>query len=238
MSGPPTVIPAADDARVAPGSGTAGEVLQADQGSRTAIGPGAGGARARQRADTRERIFETALREFREVGFAAAQIDRIAKAAGVARGTFYFHFPAKDDVLLELARRINGRIARRVAVIGESGPTLGELLQRVNDAIMDEHSRVGETGLLGELLSLYIRRPHDVRDPTHNLPTLSDELALHLRVARDRGELESTLSAEQIALVITTSLFGVHARIPQGEELRTACEALIDLFVKGLRRAT
>ncbi|MCP4905679.1 MAG: TetR/AcrR family transcriptional regulator [bacterium] len=195
------------------------------------------GMRARQRAETRERIFETALREFRDVGFAAAQIDRIAKAAGVARGTFYFHFPTKDDVLLELARRINGRVARRVAVLDESRPTLQELLLRVNDACIDEHSRVGEAGLLGELLSLYVRRPHDINDPTHNLPMLSDELARHLQSAADRGELRSSLSADQIAIVVMTSLFGIYTRIPQGEELRTACEALIELLVKGLRSA-
>jgi AcrR family transcriptional regulator len=62
-----------------------------------------------------------ALREFREVGFAAAQIDRIARDAGVTRGTFYFHFAAKDDVLLELARRINERIAHRVAIFSGLG---------------------------------------------------------------------------------------------------------------------
>ena len=33
------------------------------------------GTRAQQRVDTKERIFETALREFRDVGFAATSID-------------------------------------------------------------------------------------------------------------------------------------------------------------------
>ena len=41
------------------------------------------GRRARQRADTRERLFTAALAEFRSCGVAGAQIDRIAKAADV-----------------------------------------------------------------------------------------------------------------------------------------------------------
>ncbi len=232
MSSPPTTLPGPSEFRIGSREGAAATGAGAEKPGPSPAGQG---ARARKRAETRERIFETALREFREVGFAAAQIDRIAKAAGVARGTFYFHFPGKDDVLLELARRINARVARRVAVLGESGSTLHELLLRVNDACMDEHSRVGETGLLGELLSLYVRRPHDVRDPTHNLPMLSDELAVHLRAAADRGELQSSLSIDQIAIVFMTSLFGVYMRIPPGEDLRIACEALIELLVKGLR---
>jgi len=191
-------------------------------------------ARARRRAETRERLFAAALREFRDVGLAAAQVDRIARAAGVARDTFYLHFASKDEVLVELARRINARIARRVAIVGESEPTLRELLHRVNDAIQDEHSRVGEAELLGDMLSLYVRRPHDVQDPRHNVPTLSDELARHLRALVVRGALQSSLPIEQVALVFMTSLFGVYTRIPRGEELRRTSGALIELFARGL----
>ena len=196
--------------------------------------PQARNARARKRAETRERLFEMALREFREVGVAAAQIDRIAKAAGVARGTFYFHFATKDDVLVELARRINARIARRVAVLGESKPTLRELLLRVNDAIMDEHSRVGEADLLADMLALYVRRPMDVHDPSHNVPSLADELARHLRAAAERGEMRTSLPPEQVAIVFMSSLFGIYTRVSPGEALREACADLIELLVEGL----
>ncbi len=192
-------------------------------------------ARARQRAETRERLFEVALREFRDVGFAAAQIDRIAKSAGVARGTFYFHFPTKDDVLLELAQRVNQRMARRVAVLGDSRPTLRELLNRVNDAISDEIGRVGEAGLLAEMLSLYVRRPYDLADAAHSAPSLAEELTRHLRVVAGRGELRGMMPEEQISMVLMSSLFGIYARFSPGPELRGACSALVDLFVKGLQ---
>lgn len=168
------------------------------------------------------------------MGVAAAQVDRIARAAGVARGTFYFHFPTKDDVLLELAARVSARIARRIAVVGESAPSLRELLTRVNDAITDEHSRVGETGLLAEMLSLHVRRPHDLTDPTGNVPNLVDELARQLAAARARGCFESSLAVDQLAVVFATSLFGIYARMPRGEALRSSCEAWVDLVVRGL----
>lgn len=193
------------------------------------------GSRARQRADTRERIFETALREFRDVGFAAAQIDRIAKNAGIARGTFYFHFPTKDDVMLELARRINARIMRRVALIVDSKPSLHEFLLRVIDALIDEHARVSEAGLRAEVLSLYIRRPYELSDPLHNVPTLNDGLVDHLRALSERGELHSELTAEQLSVVIMSSLFGVLARLPLSEQVRTTCNSLIEILVKGLQ---
>ena len=36
-------------------------------------------------------------------------------AAGVAHGTFYFHFPTKEHVLLELERREEARVATELA---------------------------------------------------------------------------------------------------------------------------
>jgi AcrR family transcriptional regulator len=196
--------------------------------------PHARGSRARQRLDTRERIFAVALEEFRAVGVAAAHVDRIARAAGVARGTFYFHFPTKDDVLLELAARVSARIARRIEIVGAAAPSLRELLTRVTEAITDEHGRVGETGLLAEMLSLHVRRPHDLSDPTGNIPNLVDALARQLDAARARGQFRSSLPVEQLAAVFATSLFGICARMPAGEALRRSGEAWVDLVVRGL----
>jgi AcrR family transcriptional regulator len=235
MGSPP---PVGDDGHFDP----AGPAPRTSDATIQARSPGQGledppilGARARKRAETKERIFETALREFRDVGVASAQIDRIARAAGVARGTFYFHFPTKDDVLLELARRINLRLVRRIGVLGETDPSLRELLEGVNDAILDEFRRVGDTGLLRDLLSLYARRPYDLTDPIPNVPTLASELGRHLRREADRGELRSSLPVEHLAVVVITSLFGILTRIPHGEDLRVACGSLIDLLVKGLQ---
>ena len=64
-----------------------------------------GGPRDRQREETRERLFRAALEEMRRTGVAAAQVDRIVAAAAVSRGSFYFHFPTKEDVLREWERR-------------------------------------------------------------------------------------------------------------------------------------
>lgn len=162
------------------------------------------------------------------------QIDRIAKAAGVARGTFYFHFVSKDDVLVELARRINSRIARRVAVLGTTEPSLRELLLRVNDAIMDEHSRIGEADLLADMLALYVRRPMDLHDPSQNVPSLAEELARHLVAAVDRGEMRTKLPPEQVAIVLMIALFGICTRLAPGEALRDACVRPIESLVEGL----
>ena len=50
------------------------------------------------------RLFDAAVAEIDRSGMAGADISAIAHAAGVARGTFYFHFPTKEHVLVELER--------------------------------------------------------------------------------------------------------------------------------------
>ncbi|WP_394850650.1 TetR family transcriptional regulator [Pendulispora brunnea] len=49
-------------------------------------------------AKTRETILDAGLRVFAELGFAAAQLEEIAKRAGVTRGAFYHHFTNKADL--------------------------------------------------------------------------------------------------------------------------------------------
>src|SRR6185369_17839590 len=87
--------------------------------------------RDRQRVETRERLYEAALDEIRSVGFAAAQVDRIVAAVGVARGTFYFHFPTKADLLLEWQRRREVDIVSRLGEAGREPRTLQKALLQV-----------------------------------------------------------------------------------------------------------
>lgn len=199
-------------------------------------GPAPPGTRARQRADTRERLFEAALREFAQVGFAGAQIDRIARTAGVARGTFYFHFPTKDDVLLELAQRINARVVRRLEQLEATGPSLEALLTQLGEAVVEEHGRIAEAGLATDVLSIYTRRPVELRERLHAVraSTVTDALATALRRLVREGELEETVPPEELAAIVTSSLIGVLARAQPGEPVRRARDVLIGIWVRGL----
>ena len=62
-----------------------------------------------QRQQTRQRVYAAALTEFKRTGMAAADVGDIAAAAGVARGTFYFHFPTKEHVLARSEERRVGK---------------------------------------------------------------------------------------------------------------------------------
>src|ERR1700758_5778821 len=67
-----------------------------------------------ERRETRQRVYTGAVAEFRRVGMAGADVSVIAREAGVARGTFYFHFPTKEHVLAELERHEEARLATQL----------------------------------------------------------------------------------------------------------------------------
>jgi TetR/AcrR family transcriptional repressor of uid operon len=81
-----------------------------------------------QRQQTRQKVYAAALAEFKRTGMAAADVGDIAAAAGVARGTFYFHFPTKEHVLAELERHEEARL------VGQLSKFLGGLEVRCGPA--------------------------------------------------------------------------------------------------------
>lgn len=80
-------------------------------------------SRDEQRRATRRRLYEHALAVFRRDGVAACRIDDIAKAAGVSRGAFYFHFPTKEHVLLERMRETEDVICAAIDALPADAPT-------------------------------------------------------------------------------------------------------------------
>src|SRR4051794_41736327 len=77
-------------------------------------------ARETRRLQTRQRILGAAIAEFKRSGMAGADVGAIVAAAGVAHGTFYFHFPTKEHVLLELESREERRVAAAFAAASRS----------------------------------------------------------------------------------------------------------------------
>ena len=61
-------------------------------------------ARARQAAETRERIIDAAVRIFSEQNYDDVAVTDIAKAAGVAHGLLFHYFGSKRGVYLEAMR--------------------------------------------------------------------------------------------------------------------------------------
>jgi AcrR family transcriptional regulator len=64
------------------------------------------GVRQEQKAETRERILTAARELYLEQEPAATTLDEVARRAGVAKGSIFFHFGSRTDLLAELGLRL------------------------------------------------------------------------------------------------------------------------------------
>jgi AcrR family transcriptional regulator len=55
---------------------------------------------SRRAPEARQRILDTAYDLFSHRGIRAVGTDELIERAGVAKATFYRHFPSKDDLVL------------------------------------------------------------------------------------------------------------------------------------------
>jgi len=185
------------------------------------------GPRERQRAATRERLYEAALAEFRSKGFERANVSEIARAAGVSRPSFYAHFPTLDHVLFELAWRLALRIVRRL----EGARGLGATLDRLADGLIEAEAAVGDAVLFREMISVFARRsPAPDLEPT-GIPVLA-ELVHRFEAAREAGELRGGMPPEQAARLCLSGVFGHLLGVQAAPaERRAELRALFSLYV-------
>lgn len=61
---------------------------------------------------TRERILDSAMRLFAEIGYHAATNGAIADAAGLTRGAMLYHFPSREDLVEAAVDHIQGHRLR------------------------------------------------------------------------------------------------------------------------------
>jgi AcrR family transcriptional regulator len=78
---------------------------------------------------TRARIYEAALRVFRERGFHAATMREIAAAAGVALGAAYYYFDSKNAIVMAFYAQAQEQMAPELERILASKHTLESRLR-------------------------------------------------------------------------------------------------------------
>jgi AcrR family transcriptional regulator len=187
------------------------------------------GTRERQRVETRERLFQAALDEIREAGVAGAQIDRIVAAVGVARGTFYFHFATKEDVLLEWERRREGEIVALLQGNPHLRLPLRAALLGVVTFLTALESAPSERRLLLETLAMHVRH---LADPS-GYPLLN-ELERIIEAARERGEIRDDIQPRELAILFLSNVFGFLVGHADPRMRQPSAEQLVDVFLSGV----
>ncbi|MGV0789390.1 TetR family transcriptional regulator [Mycolicibacterium sp. XJ2] len=186
-------------------------------------------AREAKRLQTRERLMGAAIAEFKRSGIAEADVGAIVAAAGVAHGTFFFHFPTKQHVLLELERREEERIARQLGRYVGSARSLSAVLEEAVRLVLGLERRLGAI-LFKDFLALHFSqtRPADESNEHPVIVTVAQEIER----AQQSGRVAPDVNPMNSAVFF---LLGLYALLTTTHEWPTRNSMLDDYVARTLR---
>jgi AcrR family transcriptional regulator len=189
--------------------------------------------------DTRRRIYESALKLFREKGFEQTTMRDIAASAGVALGAAYYYFSAKEAIVLAFYKQMQEG----------SQETILEAMSR-HKKLKDRIRCVLEKRL--ELLApnrkfcdALFRHAPDTADPLSPFSVetrpIREQAIEHLRIALEGGDvkvaadLKSQLPYLLWLYQMAVILFWLYDRSPRQERTEKFMEKSLGLVINLLR---
>jgi AcrR family transcriptional regulator len=189
------------------------------------------GVREAQRLATRARVFDAAVAEIARSGLAGADVAAIAVTAGVARGTFYFHFPTKEHVLVELERAEELKIVAMLDTGMTEPDDLMSILTLLVRQVVAAELRLGPV-VFRDMLGLHFSATRPVEDELAEHP-LADFVIAAIAEAQAARGVARDADAGELAVIFLTGLF---ALLATGAVASPDRNALLDRYVKTIVR--
>src|SRR4051812_37459526 len=164
--------------------------------------------RDKQREETRKKLYHAAVEIFCRDGVSNCRIEDIALKAEVSRAAFYFHFPSKDDVLLELLRE-----AEQPTLDALNGLPADAPLQRVFDTVIKHTASFwavdNRSRLMVDMFSVSMRRTTILND--REAEVIRAAVGRRFEHAASRNELSPMIPPEVLADFYLLNVFAAMA---------------------------
>jgi AcrR family transcriptional regulator len=176
--------------------------------------------------ETRARLFDAALAEIGRCGLAGADVSSIASAAGVVRGTFYFHFSTKEHVLVELERNEEARIVTELNLAQTETDDLVSVLSQLVRRVVAAERQLGPV-VFRDMLGLHFSATRPAEDELSEHP-LAEFVIAAITDAQNAGRVPSEADARELGVFFMTGLF---ALLATGTQDSTTADAIMDRYV-------
>ncbi len=190
------------------------------------------GRRLRKKERTRRAIYDAALGLFAERGFEDVTVEQICKAADVARGTFFLHFPTKAGLIFEATARLTAELRELLA---EPGPTALHDLRRVTQFILERFETSRE--VMEPMFREALRTPAGELHAQPDAVELGNLLVELVRRGQQSGEFRDDVLAELVATSYMASCSTIASVVMSMglRELGPYIEQYLELLLRGLR---
>ena len=201
-------------------------------------GPRRSGLLQERSRRTRHELVRAALALWTERGFEHGiedtTVEEIAQAAGVTKGTFYFHFAHKEDILLEMGVETAQAMMREVELgIRGSRPAV-EILQGRISSLARRIERAPR-GAVVRSVSELSRRAHEMPAYPTGALTFSTAFATIAAYGAERGEFPAGLDPDDFGAVLQAVTMDTIIRWAKSGSgsLRSVLQLHTDLIVSG-----
>lgn len=183
---------------------------------------------------TRERLLGAAIAEFKHAGLAGADTTAISTAAGVAHGTFFFHFPTKEHVLLELEHREQRRMATELTRHFRTPHDVTATLAESVRVLQKLERRLGRL-LFKDFLALHFSTRQAPSQEWGNYPMIV-AVVEELQRAQIRGEIPADVDVMHNGVSFLVGLYALLITIPEDPDIRTpVIDEYLTTYTYGLR---
>lgn len=164
--------------------------------------------RHEQKEQTRKHIVEVAFRQFAEKGLMAARTLDIARAAGIAHGTVFVHFPTREALLIHVIEEFGNRITRRIHELASCGGSVREVLEAHLNGLMEYEAFY--TRLITE-------RPMLPEEVHHSIVGIQSAISFHLQQAAEAEMNAGKIRPMPLHLFFNTWLGLIHYYLSNGD---------------------
>ena len=192
------------------------------------------------RLTTRSTILETALDLFSKKGYDATGVADICHNAHISKGAFYYHFPSKQELFLELMTTWLEDVDKFFQLAASSAESVPEALEKIAGTTGYLFSTL-ESGfpILLEFWQQASRQPEIWKRAVAPYRHYLDYFADFIQSGIEEGAFEEDIDphfAARILMAIAMGLLLQASFDPNGADWQEVTRSGIKLIINGLRR--
>lgn len=210
----------------------------AEQGEASGTSPRRAGLLQQRSRETRRRLVRTAVDLWTQRGFETGiedtTVEEIAQAAGVTKGTFYFHFARKEQILLDMGLETAARLSTDSQRYLEADLPIQDSLRRMMNALAKQ-VKAAPPAAVGRVLAEF-RRPNQPDVVLPRSPAFADAFEPLFAKAQEAGELTDAVPAAEMAQILEALVTDTIMEWSQGRSpLNAALHRRTAIVLSGLR---